>query len=94
MKKIYEFIKKPIYLILNIIITGLILGGVYYARIALAGAYKPANALSLLLLLLCASNVWLVYKDPDADTPTLFKENISGIIFFIGFVACKMILRG
>lgn len=94
MKKICKFLRSNVCIGLSVILTTLIVYFVRQIRVVQLGSYKLTNALSLVLLLLCAVNVFFVYKDPDADTPALFKETIPAIIMFVGFVICKMCLRG
>lgn len=91
---LHKILKNPICIVLSVILSGADVYLVYYFRKLLAGAYKICNMLSLFMLLFCIINVFLVYKDSEADTKHLFLENIPGIIFFIAFVACKLILRG
>lgn len=94
MNSIYKFIKKPIYLILNILITAIVVYAVYLKRVIMLSSYKICNNLSLILLLFAVINVFLVYKNPENEVKTLLWENVSGLVLFAGFIACKIILRG
>ena len=93
-KNLYKFLKSPAHICLSLVITIVITYIVYFFRNILLLSYKFTNLISCILLLLCALNVFLVYKDPSSKTKTLFMENVAGIIFFIGYIICKLTLRG
>lgn len=97
MKKLnflYKYLKSKIHILVSLLITLLIVYSVDNMRNVLLLSYKLTNMLSLSLLVLCIINVFLVYKDNESKTKTLFFENISAIIYFIGYIACKLLLRG
>jgi|GEM_PF-4770920 len=94
MKAIYKYLQSYICIVVNLIISAATVYTVHQIRVVEHGSYKLTNGLSLLLLLLSAIDVFLVYKDPDSDTPLLFRETIPAVILFIGFIICKIFLRG
>lgn len=92
--KLFNFMKSPLHIIISLVVSGGFICVVYYLRKILDSSYKITNSIALALVLLCAANVFIVIKDKESRPLDLFKENIPGIIFFISFIVCKLILRG
>lgn len=89
-----RIMKNPFVIALSLLVSVLITYLVYYLRIVALAPFKWINLLSLLLIGLCAVNVFLVSKDHESKPSVLFVQNIPGVLFFIAFIICKLILRG
>lgn len=91
---IHNYITSIVHIILSAIISIMVVVEVRYLRIVLLSSYRLVTNMSLGLLVLALISFILLYYDKEADMRQHVKASVPGLIYFIAYIVCRVILKG
>ena len=91
---IHNYITSTVHIILSAIISIMVVVEVRYLRIVLLSSYRLVTNIALGLLALSLISFALLYYDKEADMRQHVKASVPGLIYFITYIVCRLILRG